>query len=191
MSPQTSPGAVPFTRTRVRPDKTLQYELNVVATSVADVVSGIGGWLFDRGMAGWRVNVAAGRSEHDERALRILGMKAVDLSGLWRSVGTETGRIAMMVIATDRIDSGDEVQLHRLTALGDSGQVTFFGSQCPAVLSGKVHPVQYRMSAAARAFKAQALAVAGGCPESVGAVETMFGYARATGPVGADLVPVC
>lgn len=185
-----TPGAVsytaPFARPRVRPEKVLRYELSVVATDVADMVSGIGGWLFDRAMAGWQVSVAADRECGDEHALRILGLKAVDLSGLWRSAGADA--VSMTAIGTDRFESDDD----RLTALRNpGGDVVFFGSRGPGGLGGQVHRVQYRPSAAALAFKVHALAVAGADPGAVGAVETMYRYGRSAGLLDADLMPVC
>src|SRR5689334_16677717 len=35
------------------------YRIDVIASGIADVVTSIGGWLFDRSMAGWRVNMYA------------------------------------------------------------------------------------------------------------------------------------
>lgn len=171
----------PLSGPRVRPDKALQYELNVVAADVAAMVSAIGGWLFDRAMAGWRVSVAADACT-DERALRILGLKAVDLTGLWQS--TEADAVAMTAIGTDRFESGDPV---RRSGAG----VVFFGAHGPDGPSGAVDRVQYRPSAAALAFKSHALAVAGADPGSTGQVETLFRYGRSAGLLEADLVPVC
>ena len=59
-----------------------RYQLNVIAASVADVVQSAGGWLFDRRMAGWEVNILLSEQD-DARAIRILGATTVDLrSGL-------------------------------------------------------------------------------------------------------------
>ncbi len=184
---RTGPATVSPARPRLRPESALQYELNVVATGVADMVSGIGGWLFDRAMAGWRVGVAADRCDDESaggHALRILGLKAVDLGGLWRSAGAEV--IAMTAIGTDRLEFDD------LATLQNAGhEVVFFGAQAPGGLSGQIERVRYRPSAAALAFKAHAQAVIGAAPGPVGEVETMFRYARYAGQLNADLVPVC
>ena len=171
----------PLSGPRVRPDKALQYELNVVAADVAAMVSAIGGWLFDRAMAGWRVSVAADACT-DERALRILGLKAVDLNGLWQS--TDVDAVAMTAIGTDRFESGDHARTMRRSGAG----VVFFGAPGPG---GAVDRVQYRPSAAALAFKSHALAVAGADPGSTGQVETLFRDGRSAGLLEADLVPVC
>lgn len=176
--------ATPLSGPRARPDKALQYELNVVAADVTAVVSAIGGWLFDRAMAGWRVSVAADACV-DERALRILGLKAVDLTGPWQSA--EADAVAMTAIATDRFESGDQVRTVRRSGAG----VVFFGAHGPDGLGAAVDRVHYRPSAAALAFKAHASAVAGADPGSTGQVETLFRYGRSAGLLEADLVPVC
>lgn len=159
--------AIPFTRPRVRPEKALQYELRVVAAEVADVVSGIGGWLFDQAMAGWRVSVAAGAGD-DERALRILGLKAIGLEGLWRSA--EPDSVTMTAISSDVFESGDD----GLALRDHRGDVVFFGSPDPVCLGGTVQPVKYRPSNAALAFKAHAFAAAGMDPKSAAQAEALL-----------------
>jgi len=49
------------------------YLIDVIASNVADVVTSIGGWLFDRSMAGWRVNMHTA-DDWDVRPLHILGI---------------------------------------------------------------------------------------------------------------------
>ena len=49
-----------------------RYRLHVVATNIADVVTSIGGLIFDRAMAGWDVTVAVDGNV-DDRAIRIFG----------------------------------------------------------------------------------------------------------------------
>lgn len=166
--------ALPSVRSRTGPDKVMQYQLNVVAADIGDMVTGIGGWLFDRAMAGWRVEVAVDRPG-DGRALRILGLKAVDPSGPWRS---EPDTVAMTAIATDRLD-------------GHPGRdVIVFGPQCPSGLGAPAQSVLYRPSSAALAFKAHALAALGANPAAAGAVETAFRLGPVAGMLAADLVPV-
>ncbi|WP_131721898.1 hypothetical protein [Mycolicibacterium conceptionense] len=179
-----SPVAVRFDRPQPRPAKALQYELNVVAAGVADTVAGIGGWLFDRAMAGWRVSVALD-DDADGRALRILGLKAVGLNALWRPLAAES--VAMTVIGTSRFESGD----HRLALRDPAGGMVFFGSHAPSDFDATIQRVRYRPSAAALAFKAHASAVAGAAPGSVDGVETLFRCGRSADLLDAELVPVC
>lgn len=174
--------AVPFARPRLRSEKALQYELNVLAGDVTEVVSGIGGWLFDRAMAGWRVSVASGE-DGDERALRILGLKAVGPNGLWQPADADS--VAMTVIGASCLESGD----HGLASA--RADVVFVGAHGPGGLVGAMDPVQYRPSAAALAFKSHALAVAGADPGSADGVETLFRCERSAGLLDADLVPGC
>ncbi|WP_160110790.1 hypothetical protein [Mycolicibacterium houstonense] len=190
LAPGVASHPIPFSRSRVRPDETLQYRLNVMAADVAGVVSGIGGWLFDRAMAGWRVSVAGSRCAGrcgsgcaDCRALRILGSKAVDVDGLWPSAQADA--VALTVISTDRSDD------HGLAGLRDRGEaVLFFGARAPGVLAGQVDRVRYRPSAAAVAFKASALVLLG-ADQAPAAGETVFRCGRLAGPLDDDLVPGC
>ena len=56
----------------------VKYRLDVVASSPADVVCSVGGWLYDRVRAGWDVTVLL--PQHcDIRPLQILGIDAADL----------------------------------------------------------------------------------------------------------------
>ena len=72
------------------PDEGLRYRFDVLAGSAVDVVQSAGGFLYDRAMAGWAVTVllprqAAGPCFQDSRALRILGVRVVDLQSDWTS----------------------------------------------------------------------------------------------------------
>ena len=56
----------------------MRYRLDIVASSVADVVTFAGGWMFDRVMAGWDVTVLIAGGE-DVRPIHILGADTLDL----------------------------------------------------------------------------------------------------------------
>lgn len=188
MSAQPAPSTVSFVRPRS--ETVLCYELNVVASTAAAVVSGLGGWLFDRRMAGWSVGVAL-TERGDDRALEILGVKVVELSGVWGSVRGDAEHVAMTVIATDRFESDGAVRSRGLDALrAGSSDVAFWGLDCPRPLSGQFHPTRYRPSAAARAFKAHALAAAGLPMAGADLPETVFRCGTAAGALDSDLVPV-
>ena len=66
----------------------MRYRLDVVASSVVDVVRFAGGWLFDRAMAGWDVSVLLTdlADQPDGRPLQILGAQVVDLEVALASV---------------------------------------------------------------------------------------------------------
>ncbi|OBC14300.1 hypothetical protein A5784_30470 [Mycobacterium sp. 852013-50091_SCH5140682] len=160
------------TRSRLRVARALRYELNVVAQDAADVVASVGGWLFDRQMAGWAVTVAL-PDRRDERALRILGVKAVERAGVWPSTTYE--RIVMTVVAPDLFDVDGDVRSQLLTSMrrGD-GDIAFWGSPAPSRFGQGLCATQYRLSAAAQAFKTHALAAVGNSDTAGGSVETLL-----------------
>ena len=70
-----------------------RYRLHVVATNIADVVTSLGGLIFDRAMAGWDVTVAVDGSVNDP-AIRILG-------GRVAAAGPDCPRAHVLAVATD------------------------------------------------------------------------------------------
>jgi hypothetical protein len=147
----------------------MRYQLDVMATSVVDVVSRAGGWLFDRAMAGWDVTVLVA-AHRDVRPLHILGAKAVDLEAAL--VGPERlpaalGVAAELYLADGRVRYG----VHNALERGLS-EVTLWGQHWPLELNHRVTSVHHELSSAARVFKAQALAAAAVPVKSVDQVET-------------------
>jgi hypothetical protein len=166
----------------------MRYRLDVVASTVADVVRFAGGWLFDRAMAGWDVTVLL--TDHpDDRPLHILGAQTLDLEDALASVGTRP-RPQALAAATDLFGCDSRVRRGVLAAL-DRGvtEVTLWGETWPAELDRSVGPVQHRLSMAAQTFKAKALAAAVLAAESAGLTETFRGGLRVSPSVAADLVP--
>lgn len=164
--------------------RVLQYELDVVASDVLDVVSRVGGWLFDMRMAGWNVGVAfavAPTGPDDHRALRVLGLKTVELTELWPTAtggpGRGAERAALTAIAAERFENDPALRRRALDDAMRAGEIALWGRGCPGVLGGQLRRIEYRPSAAARAFKAHALA-------AVGAHDT----AHDTGSVAAETV---
>ncbi|MGV9800722.1 hypothetical protein ACWDTP_22000 [Mycobacterium sp. NPDC003449] len=182
MSPQTftaAPGPVVLARSRPpERHRVLRYELNVAGSGAVDLVSGIGGWLFDQRMAGWHIGICLGGTVRDdrgaERALRILGAKTVELHGLWTSMADAPEAVVLTVIETGRFQTDDDVRLRGLTALREgAGEIAFWGAGGPGPMVA-ARPVHYRLSAAARAFKAHALAALDADPASAGWAETVY-----------------
>jgi hypothetical protein len=166
----------------------MRYRLDVLAPSVVEVVTYAGGWLFDRVTAGWDVTVLV--DEHpDDRPLEILGVEPLDL---------ESGLAAMesrphpqtLAVATDLFVRDSRVRQGVLMAL-ERGltEVTLWGEKWPAELDDSVDSVQHELSAAARAFKAQALVAAAVPQASVGFTETFRIGLMACPSVPSDLVP--
>ncbi|OBK24471.1 hypothetical protein A5634_03890 [Mycobacterium asiaticum] len=166
----------------------MRYRLDVVASSVVDVVRFAGGWLFDRAMAGWDVTVLL--TDHpDDRPLHILGAKTLDLESALASLDTRP-RPQALAAAADLLGSDPRVRTGVLQAL-DHGvtEVTLWGTTWPAELDASVGLVQHRLSSAAQIFKARALASAGSPLGQIGPLESFRSGLMAGRSVAADLVP--
>lgn len=168
----------------------MRYRLDVVAADVADVVRCAGGWMYDRVMAGWDVTVLLAGGT-DARPLHILGVETADLDSalaLW----AERPHPQTVAVAADLFASDERIRRGVLGAL-DQGltEVTVWGEHCPAELDESVGAVRHQLSAAARAFKTQALTAARD-PEagSVADTETFRCGVMATPSVAADLIAV-
>ncbi|MCV7261091.1 hypothetical protein [Mycobacterium shimoidei] len=166
----------------------MRYQLDVVAANVVDVVMFAGGWLFDRAMAGWDVTVLA--ADHpDERPLQIIGAEVVDLEYALATVG-QRPRPQTLAAAADLIECDSRVRQGVLQAL-DHGvtEVTLWGKTWPPDLNKPVDLVAHQLSAAARAFKAQALAAAGLPGVEIEQTETFRSGVMTCPSVAADLIP--
>ncbi len=150
------------------------YRLDVMATSVEDVVSCLGGLLFDRAMGGWEVTVLV-PSSSDVRPLRILGLNAVDLD-----VGLDgpDRRPEAICLAADIYTADDRVRRAVHSAFRrKSTEITLWGDYCRLVLECAVIPIHHRLSSAAGTFKAFARAAAGLPVDTIDPIET-FGSAQ-------------
>jgi hypothetical protein len=169
----------------------MRYRLDVVASSVVDVVRFAGGWLFDRAMAGWDVTVLlTDLADHpDDRPLQILGAQTLDLEYALASVDTRP-RPQALAAAADLFGCDSRVRQGVLQAL-DHGvtEVTLWGETWPTELDDSVGLVQHQLSTAAQIFKGQALAAAAVPVSSIGHTETFRSGLLAWPSVAADLVP--
>jgi hypothetical protein len=166
----------------------MRYRLDVVASSVVDVVRFAGGWLFDRAMAGWDVTVLV--VDHpDDRPLQILGAQTLDLEYALSSVETRP-RPQALAAAADLFGCDSRVRQGVLQAL-DHGvtEVTLWGEAWPPELDDSVGLVQHRLSMAAQIFKGRALAAADLPAGPIGHIETFRSGLLAWPSVAADLVP--
>jgi hypothetical protein len=166
----------------------MRYRFEVVSASVADVVSFAGGWLFDRVMAGWDVTVLVDGRE-DLRPIQILGADTLDLETAlvtW----PERPRPHALAVSMDLIGMDSRIRTDVQDAL-DRGttEVTLWGDRWPTDLDRTVDTVEHRLSAAARAFKSQALAALELPALAVGAAETFHSGVTNCLSVAADLVP--
>jgi hypothetical protein len=167
----------------------MRYRLDVVARNVPEVVKFAGGWLVDRVMAGWDVTVLISADE-DLRPLEILGVETYDLEAALAE-GVDRPHPQTVAVASDLFASDERVRRSVLGAL-DSGltEVTLWGDHWPEELDSTIGSVHHRLSGAARAFKAQALAATAD-PDAgpVGDTETFRCGLAALPSVAADLTP--
>jgi hypothetical protein len=147
---------------RLTPGGTDRYRLHVVATSIADVVTSIGGLIFDRAMAGWDVTVEVERNigREADRAIRILGARVATAAGSG-STGSAP-RPHVLAVAGDVFVANEAVRRLALAARkGNATEVLLWGRRQPPNLNGRFVPVRHRPSAAARVFKSHALGARG------------------------------
>lgn len=167
----------------------LEYDLTVIARDAADAVGAAGGWLCDRVRAGWRVNVVLTERDADVRPFEVLGVRTMP-------AGTDPAELvrsgpAALAISADVLeaDQGLRADVLRMVERGGT-EFTVWGDWQPGVLAGRVSPTRHRMSGAARAFKKQALAVAGTSCAATDSAEQFHSCALWYPPEGADLMPV-
>ncbi|WP_024804434.1 hypothetical protein [Nocardia sp. BMG51109] len=167
----------------------MRYRLDVVATSIVDVVEHAGGWLFDRAVAGWDVTVLVADLS-DSRPLRILGAEMLELETVLSS-GGQGRRPHALAVACDVCECDPRARRGLVNALGDGGiEVVVWGEGWPTPPEARVDPVLHRLSVAAQAFKAQALTAAAVPASAVGTTEVFRSGLSGLSSIGADLSPV-
>src|ERR1700721_2329176 len=88
---------------------------DVFASSPADVVDCVGGWLYDRVRAGWEVNVLLPQ-RCDSRPLQILGIQVADLC--WRTLSASKEYAARgLAVSADMFASDPRIRQEGFTAL--------------------------------------------------------------------------
>lgn len=118
-----------------------------------------GGWLCDQVLAGWDVSVVT--TDHaDQRALRILGVRGGDLEA---ALAMPVQGACLQAIAVQaELYAADERVRRMVRTAAEAGltEIRLWGGAQPAGFEDRADLVSHRLSAAARAFKAQALAAA-------------------------------
>ena len=130
-----------------------------IAPSAAEAVRSAGGWLFDQVLAGWDVTVITAEAGHP-RPLDILGVRASTFDDV---IAAPAFGPCLQAIALPADLYRDDERVRRLVlAAAEAGraEIRFWGGVWPADFDGSGDPVSHRLSLAARAFKAQALAAA-------------------------------
>jgi hypothetical protein len=153
----------------------------VVGPSMVEVVRFAGGWVFDRVLAGWDVTVLTADFT-DPRPLRILGARAADLESAV-AVMSSSPRPQAIAVEAGLYDTDSRVRRVVRDAI-DQGltDVRLWDSRRPEQRDGGACSVRHRLSVAARAFKAHALAAAAVPVDSIDVTE-MFHSGES------DLVP--
>lgn len=149
----------------------LRYRLDVVAASAADVVASAGGWLYDRVMAGWEVTALLPHG-CDTRALRILGVQALDPDAQFAPTGS-TGH--SLAVSAEAFTADARVREKVLESLHDRlTEVALWGDGWPLGVDRTMTRTHHVLSAAARRFKGHALAAAGIACGPVDPTETLM-----------------
>jgi hypothetical protein len=116
-------------------------------------------------MAGWDVTVVT-QDQADERPLRILGVCGRDLDSIL-TFPVHGSCLQAIAVRAELYRADERVrQLVRAAAETDRADIRVWGDAWPDDLDGKAGLVSHRLSAAARAFKAQALAAAASVAEA-------------------------
>jgi hypothetical protein len=153
---------LPRQATRPQPPvrHSLRPRLTAIAPSTAEAVQCAGGWLFDQVMAGWDVTVVTA-DQADPRPLHILGVRARDLDSVFAATPVPGPCLQAVAVRTDLYDADERVRRLVLTA-AESGDtdIRLWGDLWPSDFEGDADSVSHRLSLAARAFKAQAIAAA-------------------------------
>ncbi|OBK22184.1 hypothetical protein A5634_08460 [Mycobacterium asiaticum] len=155
-------------------DQLLRHRLDVIAADTADAVQTAGGWLFDRVMAGWQVNVLL-PPHCDHRPLRILGAHVGDLASDLEDLDLDGPLSQGLAVSAQALTADDRVRELVHAALGNRlTEVALWGDARPLGVDRRLTRTEYQLGAAARAFKAQALRAAEIPCSAVSLVETLY-----------------
>jgi hypothetical protein len=171
---KTAAGVGPIDGPTAGAARMLRYQLNVVASTTAEVVESAGGWLCDRARAGWDVNVLLAGGG-DPRPLTILGARSLVLDENLLAMVQRASRGEAMAISADLLGADKRVrdEVFRVLKCG-LADVTVWGARWPAELGRQADSVAHRVSMAARAFKSYAVVAADVSANSVTPTETLF-----------------
>ena len=139
--------------------QSLRPRMTAIAPSAAEAVQYAGGWLFDQAMAGWDVTVLT-VDDGDPRPLDILGVRARTFDAVFPA--PVLGRCLQAIALRADLYHDDGRVRRQVLAAAEAGraEIRLWGEVWPADFDGSGDPVSHRLSLAARAFKAQALAAA-------------------------------
>jgi hypothetical protein len=132
------------------------YQLDVVTASVAEAVRYVGGPMFDRSCAGWRVRVVTEDTAH-RRALAILGTDTPAPEVHNDSLHNPNRVVRSLLVPIEQFTKDSQTHAVQDTKLEPPAEVLVWGQHVNSGSTDLVHPVRHELSAAARTFKAEAL----------------------------------
>jgi hypothetical protein len=95
---QTPREGRPRGRSHAVTTRLFRYQLNVIAASVAGVVQSAGGWLFDRRMTGWEVNILLSEillsEQNDARPPALRSLENVQLAAVATTSRASVARLS-------------------------------------------------------------------------------------------------
>ncbi|OBF20387.1 hypothetical protein [Mycobacterium sp. ACS4331] len=130
----------------------------MLATDIADAVTGAGGLIFDHASTGWTVTVHLEDGD-DELPLHILGVRAGVRADL---LDASEPDLEAVFVSAELMASNARVRRHWASAGRRGGiQVAVWGAEWPMAPASAQGLVEHPLSVAARAFKRHALIAAG------------------------------
>jgi hypothetical protein len=154
--------------------KLRSYHMCVLTSNVADAVQNVAGLIIERVLLGWHVSVAVD-SPSEMRPLNIVGAQPQDfpeISELQRSAS-----VGSLVVSADLIRKRSDTRHLVRSAIHDGKpELLIWGAASAAGLRVPFTSKAHELSAAARAFKSQALVAIGQDPESAASPE-VFSFA--------------
>ena len=170
-----APSWAPVGRRKTIAGAVCSYRIEVIAVGVPDLVRSAGGWLFDRASEGWAVTVVL-LEPGDIRPLQILGLPNVCADV---EVGSTSDVVRLLAASTDVLGNGARIRDDIANALDRvDAELTLWGDVLPVRLQRRAKTAQYRLSAAARAFKSQALLAASLPQHNAGPTETLYSCSK-------------
>ncbi|MFV8047936.1 hypothetical protein [Mycobacterium sp. 48b] len=182
-------GLAPVADARVHArHRDLRFRLAVLAHSVQEAVESAGGLICDRAMNGWHVTVVATDLRH-ANSMQILGADVVDFNEALsvRGRGPQPHALALSV---GLLREQPQVRNELMDTIKQGRtEVAMWGSEWPSEMEGLVTSVEHRLTAAALAFKAQALLA--GANSTVASRNEVFRMGRvcSSSPWPQDLAP--
>lgn len=137
------------------------YRLDVIAPSIPEAVSHLGGWIFDRAMAGWKVTIVVPDADHrGYLSARVLGAEVADYDAIRCPHRPRPYGIA--VVGAARYHDGVQAYIERTSTSGHLEVSIAEASGGSAELSGsESRRHQHHLSRAAAAFKSRSLIMVG------------------------------